>query len=99
MKLAIKYGAHRILLLCGSQLVVNQVTGTYQIKEQRLQKYQTQIHKQMATFDECRFKQIPRAQNIKADGLAKLAAATKNSTMKVWSHSSTRPLIIPRYFI
>ncbi|XP_019228075.1 PREDICTED: uncharacterized protein LOC109209286 [Nicotiana attenuata] len=78
MKLAIKYGARRLILHCDSQLVVNQVTGTYQIKEQRLQKYQSEIHKLMPEFDECRFEQIPRGQNVKADSLAKLAATTKN---------------------
>ncbi|XP_019239194.1 PREDICTED: uncharacterized protein LOC109219207 [Nicotiana attenuata] len=78
MKLAIKYGARRVILHCDSQLVVNQVTGTYQIKEQRLQKYQSEIRKLMMEFDECRFEQIPRGQNIEADSLAKLAAATKN---------------------
>uniref|UniRef100_A0A1S4AII4 Reverse transcriptase domain-containing protein n=1 Tax=Nicotiana tabacum TaxID=4097 RepID=A0A1S4AII4_TOBAC len=29
-------------------------------------------------FDECRFNQVPRVQNIEADGLAKLVAATSN---------------------
>ncbi|XP_019246309.1 PREDICTED: uncharacterized protein LOC109225958 [Nicotiana attenuata] len=80
LKLALKYGARRVVLHCDSQILVNQVTGTFQIKEQRLQKYQTEIHKMLPKFDDCRFDQIPRAQNIKADDLAKLAAATKNIT-------------------
>ncbi|XP_019238706.1 PREDICTED: uncharacterized protein LOC109218775 [Nicotiana attenuata] len=78
IKLAVKYGARRLVLHCDSQFVVKQITGTYQIKEQRLQKYQSEVHKLMLEFDECRLEQIPRAQNVKADGLAKLAAATKN---------------------
>uniref|UniRef100_A0A1S4CBB8 RNase H type-1 domain-containing protein n=1 Tax=Nicotiana tabacum TaxID=4097 RepID=A0A1S4CBB8_TOBAC len=80
LKLALKYGARRVILRCDSQLFVNQVTGTFQIKDQRLQKYQTKIHKLLPEFDECRFNQIPRAQNIEADGIAKLAATTKNIT-------------------
>uniref|UniRef100_A0A1S3YFU9 Uncharacterized protein Mb2253c-like n=1 Tax=Nicotiana tabacum TaxID=4097 RepID=A0A1S3YFU9_TOBAC len=80
LKLALKYGARRVILCCDSQLVVYQVTGTFQIKEQRLQKYQTEIHKLLQEFDDCRFDQIPRAQNIEADGLSKLAAATRNIT-------------------
>nr|XP_016506893.1 PREDICTED: uncharacterized protein LOC107824606 [Nicotiana tabacum] len=63
LKLALKYGARWVILRCHSQLVVNQVTGTFQIKEQRLQKYQTEIHKLLPEFDECRFDQIPRAQS------------------------------------
>lgn len=41
-------------------------------------KYQAEIHKLLPEFDECQLDQIPRAQNIETDGLAKLAAATKN---------------------
>nr|XP_016467974.1 PREDICTED: uncharacterized protein Mb2253c-like [Nicotiana tabacum] len=37
LRLALKYGARRVVIRCDSQLVVNQVTGTFQIKEQRLQ--------------------------------------------------------------
>ena len=57
---------------------MNQVTGTFQTKEQRLQKYQSEIHKLLLEFDECRLDQILRVENIEVDGLAKLAAATKN---------------------
>ncbi|XP_019250965.1 PREDICTED: uncharacterized protein LOC109229871 [Nicotiana attenuata] len=53
LKLALKYGARRVVLHCDSQLIVNQVTGTFQIKEQRLRKYQTEIHKLLPEFDEC----------------------------------------------
>nr|XP_016479408.1 PREDICTED: uncharacterized protein LOC107800698 [Nicotiana tabacum] len=60
--------------------MVNQVTGTFQIKEQRLQKYHTEICKLLPEFDECQLDQIPQAQNIEADGLAKSTAATKNFT-------------------
>nr|XP_016456464.1 PREDICTED: uncharacterized protein LOC107780436 [Nicotiana tabacum] len=92
LKLALKYSARWVILRYNSKLVVNQVTGTFQIKEQRLQIYQTEIHKLLLEFDECRFDQILRAQNIEADGLAKLAAATKNITKEnvvTLLHSST----------
>ncbi|XP_019248835.1 PREDICTED: uncharacterized protein LOC109228114 [Nicotiana attenuata] len=78
LRLALKYGARRIVLCRDSQLVVNQVTWTFQIKEQRLQKYQAEICKLLPEFDECQLDQIPRSQNIKAGGLAKLAATTKS---------------------
>ncbi|XP_070057549.1 uncharacterized protein [Nicotiana tomentosiformis] len=68
----------RLKLRCDSQLVVNQITGTFQIKEHRLQKYHTKIYKLMPEFDEYQLDQIPRPQNTEEDGLAKLAAATKN---------------------
>ncbi|XP_019236965.1 PREDICTED: uncharacterized protein LOC109217196 [Nicotiana attenuata] len=99
LELALKYGARRVVLRCDSQLVVNQVTGTFQIKEQRLQKYQAEIHK-LLEFDECRLNQIPQAQNIEADGLAKLAATTKNITKEnvvTLLHSSIDRIEAARY--
>lgn len=78
LKLAFKYGAWRLVLHYISQLVVNQVTRTFQIKEQTLQKYKLEIYKPLQEFDEFRLKQIPRAKNIEADSLAKLAIANKN---------------------
>ncbi|XP_075087864.1 uncharacterized protein LOC142169842 [Nicotiana tabacum] len=80
LRLALKYGARRVNLRCNSQLVVNQVIETFQIKEQRLQKDQAKIRKIFLEFDECQLDQIPRVQNTKADGLAKLAATTKTIT-------------------
>nr|XP_009601050.1 uncharacterized protein LOC104096397 [Nicotiana tomentosiformis] len=58
--LALMYGAKRLKLHYDSQLVVNQVSGTFQIKEQRLQKYQTEICILLPSFDECQLNQIPR---------------------------------------
>ncbi|XP_075091450.1 uncharacterized protein LOC142171661 [Nicotiana tabacum] len=43
LRLALEYGERHLRLRCDSQLVVNQVIGTFQIKEQRLQKYLSQI--------------------------------------------------------
>ncbi|XP_070036044.1 uncharacterized protein [Nicotiana tomentosiformis] len=82
LRLALKYRARRVILRCDSQLVINQVTWTFQIKEQRLKKYQAKICKLLLEFDECRFDQIPRAQNNEADELAKLAIVTKRVTGK-----------------
>jgi len=53
LRLALKYREKRLKLRCDSQLVANQFTGTFQIKKQRLQKYQTKICKLLPEFDEC----------------------------------------------
>ncbi|XP_019246530.1 PREDICTED: uncharacterized protein LOC109226191 [Nicotiana attenuata] len=92
LRLALKYGAKRLKLHGDSQLVVNQVAGTFQIKEQRLKEDQTEICKLLPNFGECQLDQIPRAQNVKAHGLAKLTAPTKSITtgIKMYSTSSTR---------
>ncbi|XP_070041243.1 uncharacterized protein [Nicotiana tomentosiformis] len=82
LRLALKYGAKQLKLCCDFQPVVNHVTGTYQIKEQRLQKYQSEICTLLLNFNECQLDQISRAQNIEADGLAKLAATTRSITIR-----------------
>nr|XP_009804201.1 PREDICTED: uncharacterized protein LOC104249466 [Nicotiana sylvestris] len=56
----------------GPGLILKVPTG------KRLQKYQSEIHKLLPKFNECHLDQIPRVQNIEADNLAKLAAATRN---------------------
>ncbi|XP_019228833.1 PREDICTED: uncharacterized protein LOC109209921 [Nicotiana attenuata] len=73
----LEYGMRRLRLYCDSHLVINQVTGTFQIKEQRLQKYQIEICKLLPKFDECQLDQISRTKNVEADDLAKLATAKK----------------------
>ncbi|XP_060202236.1 uncharacterized protein LOC132630695 [Lycium barbarum] len=50
LKLALEYGVKSIKLHYDSQLVVNQVNGTFSIKEPRMQKYQTQISNLFAKF-------------------------------------------------
>ncbi|XP_070050080.1 uncharacterized protein [Nicotiana tomentosiformis] len=79
----LKYGAKRLQLHYDSQLVVNQVTWTLQIKEQRLKKYQTKIYRLLPSFDECQLDQIPINQNVEVDGLAKLAVVTKSVTLGI----------------
>nr|XP_009611690.1 uncharacterized protein LOC104105147 [Nicotiana tomentosiformis] len=63
-----------------SAVHVQEDKGTFHIKEQRLQKYQAEICKLLSEFDEYQLDRIPRAQNIEADSLAKLAADTKSIT-------------------
>ncbi|XP_075101831.1 uncharacterized protein LOC142177258 [Nicotiana tabacum] len=70
LRLALKYGAKQLKIHCDSQLVVNHVTGTFQIKEQRLQKYQIKICKVLPEFDKCQLDQIPCGKNTEVDGLA-----------------------------
>lgn len=57
-----------------SELVVRQLNGQYQIKEERLQKLFMQIHNaRVETFRHLTFTHIPRAQNKRADELANQA--------------------------
>ncbi|XP_019237255.1 PREDICTED: uncharacterized protein LOC109217453 [Nicotiana attenuata] len=64
-----------LVYLAVSKVAVNE---SWSAKTKRLQRYQSKIRKLVPEFDECHLDQIPKAQNMEADGLAKLAAATKN---------------------
>ncbi|OHA56832.1 MAG: hypothetical protein A2114_02015 [Candidatus Vogelbacteria bacterium GWA1_51_14] len=57
-----------------SELVVRQLNGQYQIKEERLQKLFMQIwNARVETFKQLTFTHIPREQNRRADELANQA--------------------------
>ncbi len=57
-----------------SELAIKQLTGEYQVKEERLQKLFMQIwNMRVETFKHLTFKHIPREQNSRADELANLA--------------------------
>lgn len=57
-----------------SELVVRQLNGRYQIKEERLQKLFMQIwNARVETFKQLTFVHIPREQNRRADELANKA--------------------------
>jgi ribonuclease HI len=57
-----------------SELVVRQLSGQYQIKEERLQKLFMQIwNARVETFKQLTFTHIPRGENKRADELANQA--------------------------
>ena len=57
-----------------SELVVSQLNGKYQIKEERLQKLFMKVwNVRVATFKNLTFTHIPREENYRADILANLA--------------------------
>uniref|UniRef100_A0A2N9FHX8 RNase H type-1 domain-containing protein n=1 Tax=Fagus sylvatica TaxID=28930 RepID=A0A2N9FHX8_FAGSY len=56
-----------------SQLIVGQVNGEYEAKEERMAKYLKLVKNAINLFDEVTLVQVPREQNTEADALAKLA--------------------------
>ncbi|KAL0401846.1 UNVERIFIED_CONTAM: hypothetical protein Slati_4214500 [Sesamum latifolium] len=61
-----------------SQLIVKQVEGTYEAKEENMIQYLQQIKELKTSFDHFQIIQIPREENIKADCLSKLASALED---------------------
>ncbi|XP_073138843.1 uncharacterized protein [Henckelia pumila] len=78
LRAAKQVGAARIHLYSDSQLVAQQVTGSYEVKSEKLKEYMKAIEEARRLFDEVMFEQIPRESNEKADVLAKMASSLHN---------------------
>ncbi|KAL0404216.1 UNVERIFIED_CONTAM: hypothetical protein Sradi_2062400 [Sesamum radiatum] len=77
MKMTHKMGARHLVAYSDSQLIVKQVEGTYEAKEENMIQYLQQIAELKTGFGSFQLVQIPREENIKVDCLSKLASALK----------------------
>ncbi|XP_065635164.1 uncharacterized protein LOC136069940 [Quercus suber] len=66
-----------ILVLGDSQLVIGQINGTCEAKEDRMRRYLKKVVRLVKKFKEANFVQIPKEENIEADTLAKEASANE----------------------
>ena len=57
-----------------SQLIVGQVKGEYEAREDRMKKYLTVVQTLLPHFKKVEFLQIPREENVNANRLARLAS-------------------------
>ncbi|KAL0400183.1 UNVERIFIED_CONTAM: hypothetical protein Sradi_2361600 [Sesamum radiatum] len=71
-------GARRLLAYSDSQLIVKQVEGAYEAKEENMIQYLQQITDLKAKFYHFQIIQIPREENAKADSLSKLASSLED---------------------
>nr|XP_023918055.1 uncharacterized protein LOC112029606 [Quercus suber] len=74
LELARSVEASSILVLRDSQLVIGQVNGTCEAKEDRMKRYLKKVLCLVKKFREANFVQIPREENMEADTLAKEAS-------------------------
>ena len=65
--------ATNLLIPNDSKLVIGQIKGDYEVKEERMQKYVRLTRHLAQEFDKVEFAQIPRSQNMTADEVSKLA--------------------------
>ena len=56
-------------------MIIGQINGTYEAKEERMKKYLSRVKRPIKKFKEASFFQILREENMKADALAKKALA------------------------
>ncbi|KAL0292314.1 UNVERIFIED_CONTAM: hypothetical protein Sradi_6993800 [Sesamum radiatum] len=101
MRMAHEAGARHLLAYSDSQLIVKQVEGTYEAKEESMIQYLQRIKELKTDFDHFQVIQIPREENIKADCLSKLASALEDCRTRhitITYHPEARaPLGCPTY--
>ncbi|KAL0303338.1 UNVERIFIED_CONTAM: hypothetical protein Sradi_6201900 [Sesamum radiatum] len=78
MRTAHEMGARHLLAYSNPQLVVKQVEGIYETKEESMIQYLQQIADLKTKFHHFQIIQIPREDNAKADSLSKLASSLKD---------------------
>ena len=73
LRLGKALGATNLLIQSDLKLVIGQIKGDYEVKEERMQKYVRLTRHLAQEFDKVEFAQIPRSQNMTADEVSKLA--------------------------
>ncbi|XP_059635750.1 uncharacterized protein LOC132277926 [Cornus florida] len=66
-----------------SQLVVNQVIGKYQPKEERMKTYKEAVESATRRFDQIKFHQVPQEENSEADELAIAASSSDEDLVHI----------------
>ncbi|XP_071708934.1 uncharacterized protein [Rutidosis leptorrhynchoides] len=74
MRIAQQLGIKHLDAYVDSQLVANQVNGSFGAHEASMQRYMELVHELANEFDVFRLTQVPRGQNKNVDALSKLAA-------------------------
>ena len=93
LKLGKALGMKNLLIQSDSKLVIEQIKGEYEAKEERMQKYLRLTNHLTKEFNEVKFIQVPRNLSALADEIAKLASSeegelSKNLAMEVQKHPS-----------
>ena len=93
LRLGRALGAKNLLIQSDSKLVIGQIRGEYEAKEERMQKYLKLMKHLTQELDVVEFVQIPRSQNMGADKVSKLASSEEGGistdlAMEVQKHLS-----------
>ncbi|KAK4397224.1 hypothetical protein Sango_1559000 [Sesamum angolense] len=74
-ELALAAAVKKIVIYSDSQLVVNQVQGSYEARDEKIAKYFLKAKNMLGKFEEASVVQVSRANNATAYQLAKLASS------------------------
>ncbi|XP_070050916.1 uncharacterized protein [Nicotiana tomentosiformis] len=77
LELARELSIEQIMIKSDSQLIVNQMQGTYTAREPRMQQYLEKARELVRQFQSWKIVQIPREEKAEADVLANLASIAK----------------------
>ncbi|XP_027158174.1 uncharacterized protein LOC113780841 [Coffea eugenioides] len=83
LQLARRLGAQRIHVRSDSQLVICQVLGEYEPKDETMRRYLSKVHQLTAYFESFEIQRIPRSQNRRADALSRLASTSFSDLNKI----------------
>nr|XP_043615952.1 uncharacterized protein LOC122587853 [Erigeron canadensis] len=76
LKMAKQMGVKKIQVFVDSQLVANQINGTFKANQASMQLYLEETKKLIEEFESFHIEQVRRNQNKKADALSKLVSLT-----------------------
>jgi ribonuclease HI len=79
LKLSKMLGATELDVLSDSQLIVRQVNGDYEAKEERMQQYLKIVQHHISQFREVKLNRIPREQNTAANQLARSTSSDRSN--------------------
>ncbi len=71
---ALALGARRVTVRLDSELVSNQLTGRYKVKDTKLIDRYLEVGQLLSRLDSVKFETIPREKNTRADKLAQIGA-------------------------
>ena len=75
LRLAVAAEADEVIIFCDSQLIVNQTTGEFATRDERMSAYAKEVIRLASLFRNCRLLQVSRDDNNHADALASLASS------------------------
>ena len=76
---AVGHGARRVTVRLDSELVANQLRGTYKVKDRKLIDAYLRVEAVISELDGVTFEAIPREENVRADRLAQMGARREQS--------------------
>ena len=96
LRLGKALGAKNLLIQSDSKLVIGQIRGEYEAKEERMQKYLKLTKHLTQEFDIVEFMQIPRSQNMGADEVLKLASSEEGRLAQIWRWRSKNTPVLKK---